>query len=65
MPEWEYITISLNEVPTSTDVIDVLNVAGKDGWELVVITGNNIAYMKRHIRKRAKKSTPPAAPSTP
>jgi hypothetical protein len=65
MPEFEYITVSLNEVPPKTGVIHILNDAGKDGWELVMITGNNIAYLKRQIRKRTSGSAPNAAPSTP
>lgn len=30
-----------------TDEIDLLNAAGNDGWDLVRITDNNIAYFKR------------------
>ena len=51
MPEWEYITISLNDLPLKPGFVQVLNDAGKDGWELVMITGNNIAYLKRQLRK--------------
>ena len=29
--------------------VDVLNDAGDDGWELVAILPNNIAYLKREI----------------
>ncbi len=36
MFEWEY---------------DVLNDAGKEGLELVVITPNNVAHLKRQIEK--------------
>jgi len=49
MPEWEYSRINLNEVARRTDDIDLLNDAGKDGWELVTITTNNIAFLKRSI----------------
>jgi hypothetical protein len=41
MWEWEYAHICLNSQPFKP--IEVLNHAGKDGWELVVITSNNIA----------------------
>ena len=56
MPEWEYTLISLNDLPFKPGVIDVLNDAGKDGWELVAITSNNIAYLKRQIAEPASKS---------
>jgi hypothetical protein len=49
MLEWEYITISLNDIPFKPGIIEVLNDAGKEGWELVAVTSNNIAYMKRLI----------------
>jgi hypothetical protein len=54
MQEWEYSTINLNEVPRRTDDIDVLNDAGKEGWELVTITTNNIAFLKRLIDEPAR-----------
>jgi len=54
VPEWEYSRINLNEVPRRTDDIDVLNDAGKEGWELVTITTNNIAFLKRQIPEPAK-----------
>src|SRR5436190_20088089 len=56
MMRWEYRKIDLNDVPRRVDDIDVLSGAGKDGWELVSVTRNNIAYLKRQIED-------PAAPS--
>jgi hypothetical protein len=53
MPEWEYMTIDLNDLPPGTAVIDALNRAGKQGWELVAITLNHIAYLRRQIAKPA------------
>ena len=44
---WGYRKINLNEVPRRRDEIDVLCDAGEDGWELVTITANNFAYLKR------------------
>jgi hypothetical protein len=58
MPAFEYMIISLNEVPPRTGIIDILNHAGKDGWELTSITRNNIAYLKREITTPASKSPP-------
>ena len=54
MPEWEYMTIDLNDLPSKASEIDVLNDAGKDGWELVVITSNNIAYLKRQVKSQLR-----------
>jgi hypothetical protein len=42
MPEWEYVTISLSNLPVKPRPVDVLNDAGGQGWQLVAITTNNI-----------------------
>ena len=51
MPQWYYRKINLNDVPRKTDDIDLLNAAGKHGWELVGITTNSIAYLKRQLEE--------------
>jgi hypothetical protein len=51
MPQWQYRTIHLNDLPRKTDEIDLLNDAGEEGWELVVIAANNVAYLKRQIAR--------------
>jgi hypothetical protein len=56
MPEWEYRTINLSDLPPKTSELDLLREAGEDGWELVTITPNNIAYLKRQVRKPTAKS---------
>src|SRR5262245_34010923 len=33
------------------DELDMLNAAGAEGWELVGITSNNVAYLKREIEE--------------
>jgi hypothetical protein len=53
--EWEYRKIDLNQLPRKTEDIDLLCDVGKDGWELVLISANNVAYLKRQIEE------PPAA----
>jgi len=53
MIEWEYRKISLNDTSRQTDDIDLLRAAGEDGWELVVILPNNVAYLKRAFDRAA------------
>jgi hypothetical protein len=48
-PLWEYCAIRLGELPQGTDEVGLLNTAGKNGWELVTITINKIAYLKRRF----------------
>ncbi len=57
MSDWEYLRIDLNDLPRRTEDIDLLNDAGKNGWELVGVTGYNVAFLKR--------STAPPAPPAP
>ena len=49
MTAWKYRTIHLSDLPRKTDEIGLLNGAGAEGWELVGITANNIAYLKRQV----------------
>ena len=53
MSHWEYRKINLNDVPRKSDDIDVLTDAGEQGWELIAITPNNIAYLKRVLEVAA------------
>jgi hypothetical protein len=53
MPSWEYCTIDLNNLPARAQPTDLLNDAGDHGWELVSITANSIAYLKREIGSQA------------
>ena len=41
--------IALNQLPRKTDDIDLLCEAGEEGWELVAIMANNVAYLKREL----------------
>ena len=52
--QWEYLKLDLNAVPRRGNEIDVLNGAGSDGWELVTVTRNGIAFLKRAIGQPAK-----------
>jgi hypothetical protein len=51
--QWEYRKILLNEHHRREDDIDLLCDAGEHGWELVAITPNNVAYLKREVLPRA------------
>lgn len=53
MVGWEYRKIDLNQVGPRSDELELLNVAGEEGWELIGITSNNIAYLKREVRAHA------------
>ncbi len=48
MSAWQYKKIPLN-VPRRRDVIDLLCDAGEQGWEVVAILPNGIAYLKREV----------------
>ena len=64
MPQWEYSKIDLNNVPTKSSDLDTLDGAGKDGWELVSITANNFAYLKRSLEDPTAAAPPRAKPAT-
>jgi len=53
MPEWKYRKIALNLYRPQGDELDLLNAAGAEGWELVGITSNNMAYLKREVEEVA------------
>ena len=53
MPEWKYRKIDLNLYRPQGDELDLLNAAGAEGWELVGITSNNMAYLKRELAEVA------------
>jgi H-NS histone C-terminal domain len=61
--EWEYRKIDLNQHRPQKDEIDMLNAAGGDGWELLGITSNKIAYLKRALAPAPRVSTECTMPS--
>lgn len=65
MPQWEYNKIDLSNVSARSDDVDLLDDAGKDGWELVGITSNNVAYLKRMTNPPAATVAPAEAPAKP
>lgn len=46
MPRYEYNKIDLN---SKSDDLDLLNPAGAQGWRLVFISTNRVAYLIREI----------------
>ena len=54
MAQWEYCKADLGAVSRSATDVGLLNNLGNEGWELVSIMPNGIAYFKRQL--------PPSAP---
>jgi hypothetical protein len=44
---WQYRKINLSELSRGGSDIDLLCDAGQDGWELVAVLPNNVAFLKR------------------
>ncbi len=65
MREWEYRKIALNQLSPKTADVDVLNDAGDEGWELVAILPNNVAYLKRQVRESVPEATARGWTSSP
>ena len=65
MTQWEYRKIHLSGLPPGGGDIDILNDAGADGWEIVGVTINNVAYLKRQLvePEPVQKTQPPARPT--
>lgn len=64
MDRWEYTKLNLADAPRRHTDLDALNSAGEDGWELVHVTDNCIAYLKRPVAPAAKAKREPAVPRT-
>ena len=61
MPQWQYKKYDLNDLPRKANEIDLLCDAGEQGWELVTITTNSIAYFKRQLGIIAPAEETPSA----
>jgi hypothetical protein len=46
---WEYKKIALNDETRRGNDIDLLCEAGGNGWELVAVLPNGVAYLKREV----------------
>ena len=66
MSAWEYQKIDLNHLSPKAEDVHLLCDVGKDGWELVLISANNVAYLKRQLEgplaASASRSTRAAPP---
>ena len=49
MSGWQYRKVDLSLQRPRSDELEMLNTCGADGWELVAIASNNMAYLKRAI----------------
>jgi DNA-binding protein H-NS len=49
MIEWQYRKLALNDISRNSSDVELLCHAGEEGWELVAILANNIAYLKRPL----------------
>jgi hypothetical protein len=61
MPQWEYRRINLGELPLGTNELDLLNDAGEEDWELIAITINGVAYLKRQVKVEAATAPRPVS----
>jgi hypothetical protein len=58
MRTWDYRKLALNEAPRGRDEIDLLRDAGEEGWELVAVLPNCVAYLKREVEQHAADEEP-------
>jgi hypothetical protein len=65
MRQWEYLRLDLNDIPRRGDETVALNKAGDEGWELVAVTCNGVAILKREISQPAKAGRRKTAASAP
>ena len=49
MPQWEHLVVDLNTISAKSSDVALLDQLGQERWELVSITSNKMAYMKRKV----------------
>jgi hypothetical protein len=49
MVRWEYHALDLADLPGRVNEVEMLNKAGEDGWELIAIVANHVAYLRRQV----------------
>jgi hypothetical protein len=54
MRQWEYLRLDLSDIPRRGEEVDALNRAGSEGLELVTVTANGIALLRREIEQAAR-----------
>ena len=66
MTTWRYRTIDLADLPSGADAIEkLLNDAGGEGWELVAVTENGVAYLRQPDEEAEEAKPTPIARATP
>jgi H-NS histone C-terminal domain len=63
--QWEYRKIALNQLPRKGDDIDLLCEVGMEGWELVAILANSMAYLKRQATRDRNEASDRKSVSVP
>jgi hypothetical protein len=56
MPRWEHRAINLADLPPKRDDVALLDEARAKGWELVTITVNRTAFLRRPMTEIADAS---------
>jgi hypothetical protein len=55
---YAYTKLDLNMIPPRGADLDLLNTAGHEGWRLVLISPNGMAYLMREIEEEAPAPVP-------
>jgi hypothetical protein len=51
--QWEYRKIDFDGDDRNDDDLELLSEVGRSGWELIIVTANRVAYLKRAVKKVA------------
>jgi len=46
---WQYLEVNLCDLKRREREVDILNVAGAEGWELITIAVSGVALLKRQV----------------
>ena len=68
MSQWEHLIVDLNTVSAKSSDVELLDALGQERWELITITPNKMAYLKRRTQEPApppKRATRRSVASAP
>jgi len=51
--QWEYRKIDFDGDDRNDDDLELLSEVGRSGWELIIVTPNRVAYLKRAVKRVA------------